>query len=175
MEQMVNSINNLCQKSINEDHALTDIKGFIGYKYPVCPSNDGQGRSIYSKCFSKLDTHWQYNELEEMKERSVFKRRANSKLRQDNFKVQNDVSPAVKRLDTLDETKKTPRSPTKDHLDLVSLKTDRQDFGFSATRRSLNRSPRNKNNFDLFKKDGAGLRLEESPRRHRARTQVNDS
>ena len=55
---MVNSINDLCQKSIDENNNLTEIKDYINYKYPSCPSNDSQGRDIYDKCFYKIVSRW---------------------------------------------------------------------------------------------------------------------
>ena len=37
------------------------------------PSTDASGRDIYKQVFSKIETHWQFNELEEMKEKSRMK------------------------------------------------------------------------------------------------------
>ena len=106
MEQMVNSINDLCQKSIDENNNLTEIKDYINYKYPSCPSNDSQGRDIYDKCFYKIVSRWQYNELEEMKDRSVIKRRADSRQRKSCLKKNDMVDDVgVSRLDSCTPTK----------------------------------------------------------------------
>lgn len=51
---MVRCINNLCQKSISEDRNLTDIKDFISYKYPSCPSSDSTGHDIYQNVYSRI-------------------------------------------------------------------------------------------------------------------------
>mmetsp|Transcript_19608 Transcript_19608/g.24207 ORF Transcript_19608/g.24207 Transcript_19608/m.24207 type:complete len:81 (-) Transcript_19608:290-532(-) len=67
MEDIVEGINNLCEKSVLEDRNLGDIKDFIHYKYPSCPSNDASGHDIYKNVFSRIDARWQFNELEEMK------------------------------------------------------------------------------------------------------------
>lgn len=75
METMVKSINNICYKARLETENMDGVKDFIHYKYPAAPSADDDGQDIYKFIQPRIDSRWQYNQMEEMKEHSLMKRR----------------------------------------------------------------------------------------------------
>lgn len=54
---------------------MDGVKDFIHYKYPAAPSADDDGQDIYKFIQPRIDSRWQYNQMEEMKEHSLMKRR----------------------------------------------------------------------------------------------------
>ena len=70
MEQIVEGIRLLNEKSIEEAGAHEGIKEFIKYKYPIEPSTNDVGQDIYAEILSRVDSRWDEGELSTMKVRS---------------------------------------------------------------------------------------------------------
>ena len=70
MENIVNGIKNLNEKSVSDKSNINGIKEMIKYKYPVQPSTGKVGPGIYCKVLSKVDSRWGEDELDDMKTRS---------------------------------------------------------------------------------------------------------
>ena len=50
---------------------MAEIKEIIAYKSPTAPKLDISGQPMFSEdVWPKVDSKWEYNQLEEMKERS---------------------------------------------------------------------------------------------------------
>ena len=65
MDDLVNGIHNLNEKSQLEDRNIEGIKEFINYKYPNLPMTEIQGHIL-----SKVDSKWDEGVLDEMKSRT---------------------------------------------------------------------------------------------------------
>lgn len=65
MDDLVNGIHNLNEKSQLEDRNIEGIKEFINYKYPNLPMAEIQGQIL-----SKVDSKWDEGVLDEMKSRT---------------------------------------------------------------------------------------------------------
>ena len=70
MENIVNGIHDLHEKSVIEKSNINGIKEIIKYKYPVQPSIGKEGADIYGKVLSKVNSTWGEGELSDMKIRS---------------------------------------------------------------------------------------------------------
>ena len=70
MENIVNGIHDLHEKSVIEKSNINGIKEIIKYKYPVQPSIGKEGADIYGKVLSKVNSMWGEGELSDMKIRS---------------------------------------------------------------------------------------------------------
>lgn len=78
MEQMLAGIKELNEKSLNDTTNMEEIRELCGYKYPVSPGADKNGRNIYQEVLARVDSYWQIGELDNMKQKSRSRSRQNS-------------------------------------------------------------------------------------------------
>ena len=70
MENIIAQIKYLHEKSNSIEINLEEIREFTKYKYPIPPSCDANGDSIYEGIESKVDSRWEEGELDDLKGKS---------------------------------------------------------------------------------------------------------